>query len=197
MPVFSNVGESGCGLAPHERAPYAVIFGLAGVEERMFGVYRCDIERAVRKLGVEKIFDIGPRSKAPPKELAGIEVIANGALPRTAVSELLQQARFGLLAYPFDVLGKSGVFAAYAAHGVIPLVFADRRIAFDGLQSHSHFLDGLTPESLTTDVVRLADMQRNLFAWYSSHSLPTQAMVISEMLADVDSHVQGRHPDVM
>src|SRR4029079_16057631 len=38
-PVFSNVGEPGRGLGPFERAATAVVFGLAGVEDRLFGTY--------------------------------------------------------------------------------------------------------------------------------------------------------------
>src|SRR5262249_54091307 len=125
------------------RRPSAVVFGLAGVEDRLFRDIRPQLERAIVSLEVEEITDIGPRFQAPPTSLAGAPVTSRGTLPPSAISELLQQARFGFIAYPFDVLGKSGVFAAYAAHGTIPVVFADRRGLFDGLQVGQHFLDGV------------------------------------------------------
>ena len=183
MPVFSNVGEPGCGAGPCARAPTAVVFGLTGVEDRLFGTYRSEVERTVRTLGIERIVDIGPRFSPIPGNLAGVPVVSKGALPQRAVSELLQQARFGFIAYPVDVLGKSGVFAAYAAHGVVPIVMSDkdRLISLDGLRPMQHFLDatrlrqGLGPDDLAT-------IQRDLFAWYMSHTLRVQADFLARLM---------------
>jgi hypothetical protein len=172
MPVFSNVGEPGRGSAPCARSAAAVVFGLAGVEDGIYGTYRSKIERIVSSLGIEKIFDVGPRLSSMPRTLAGAPVISKGVLPRDAVSDLLQRARFGLVAYPLDLIGKSGVFAAYAAHGVVPIVLSDKQGAFDGLQPARHFLDGLRLGNGAED---LASIQRKLFTWYTSHSLKVQA----------------------
>jgi hypothetical protein len=176
LPVFSNVGEPGCGPSPCARGATAVVFGLAGVEDRLFGVYRTDVERIVSALEVEKIIDIGPRFSSLPSTLAGIPVISKGVLPQSAVSDLLQQARFGFVAYPLDVIAKSGVFAAYAAHGVVPVVLSEqsRLVSFDGVRPGQHFLDGL---SLTTGVGadQLTSIQRELFNWYTLHSTRAQA----------------------
>src|SRR5262249_16653815 len=113
MPVFSNVGEPDCGLAPSLRNATAVVFGLAGVEDHLFGTYRAEIERVISALGIETIFDVGPRLSPMPRTLAGVPVISKGVLPQRAVSELLQHARFGFIAYRLDLIGKSGCFAAY------------------------------------------------------------------------------------
>jgi hypothetical protein len=184
MPVFSNVGEPGCGSTPCARSATAVVFGLAGVEDRLFGIYRSEIERIVSALGIEKIFDVGPRFSSMPRTLAGTPVISKGVLPQDAVSDLLQRARFGLVAYPLDLIGKSGVFAAYAAHGVVPIVLSDKQGAFDGLQPARHFLDGLRLGKGAED---LASIQRKLFTWYTSHSLKVQA----EFLASSIPRVRG------
>jgi hypothetical protein len=183
MPVFSGVGEPGCGSPPCARTATAVVFGLAGVEQRLFGTYRPEMERIISALGIEQIFDVGPRLFSTPRTLAGVPVISKGALPQRAVSELLHYARFGFLAYPLDFVGKSGVFAAYAAHGVVPIVLSDRQGAFDGLQPSRHFLDGFR---LGTGVGAedLASIQCKLFTWYTSHSVKVQA----EFLVDSVSH---------
>ena len=204
MPVFSNVGEPGCGPAPCARTAAAVVFGLAGVENVIFGSYRPEIERIISALGIEKIFDMGPRLSAMPRTLGGVPVIAKGVLPQDAVCELLQRARFGFVAYPLDFIGKSSVFAAYAAHGVVPIVLSDKRGAFDGfphfrhavagssssgsvtqygafpLRPDRHFLDGLR---LGTGAgADLASMQRKLFTWYTSHSLKVQAQFLANSI---------------
>jgi hypothetical protein len=173
MPVFSNVGEPGCGSPPCARPATAVVFGLAGVEERVFGIYRPEIERMIPALGIEKILDVGPRFSSTPSTLGGVPVISKGVLPRHEVSELLQHARFGFVAYPLDFIGKSGVFAAYAAHGVVPIVLSEIQGSFDGLQPTRDFLDGL--RLLTgVDADALASIQWKLFTWYRSHSLSVQ-----------------------
>jgi hypothetical protein len=174
MPVFSNVGEPGCGPAPCTRIATAVVFGLAGVEDRLFGIYRPDVERIIAALGIEKIFDVGPRFSPGPRTLAGAPVISKGVLPQATVSELLQCTRFGFVAYPLDFIGKSGVFAAYAAHGVVPIVLSETPGSFDGLQPARHFLDGLRLEMHPGDE-HLALIQGKLFTWYTSHSLKVQA----------------------
>ena len=174
MPVFSNVGEPGFECAPCTRTAAAVVFGLTGVEDRIFGIYRSEVERIVSALGIEQIFDVGPRLSAMPRTLAGVPVISKGVLAPGAVSELLQSARFGFVAYPLDFIAKSGVFAAYAAHGVVPIVLSDKQGAFDGLQAARHFLDGLRLEA-GADAQDLASIQRELFGWYTSHSVKVQA----------------------
>jgi hypothetical protein len=179
MPVFSNVGEPGCGSTPCARSAAAVVFGLAGVEDGIYGTYRSKIERIVSALGIEKIFDVGPRFSSVPLTLAGAPVISKGVLPQDAVSDLLQRARFGLIAYPLDWIGKSGVFAAYAAHGVVPIVLSDKQGAFDGLQSARHFLDG---RRLGNGAEDLASIQRKLFRWYTSHSLKVQAEFLASSI---------------
>ena len=182
MPVFSNVGEPGCGSAPCERAAAAVVFGLARVEDRIFGTYRFEIERIISALGIEKIFDVGPRFSSMPRTFAGAPVISKGVLPQGAVSELLQRARFGFVAYPLDFIGKSGVFAAYAAHGVVPIVLSDKQGAFDGLQPARHFLDGLRLGT-GAEAQDLASIQRELFSWYTSHSLKVQADFLANSIS--------------
>jgi hypothetical protein len=182
MPVFSNVGEPGCECAPCARTASAVVFGLTGVEDRIFGIYRSEVERIISALSIEKIFDVGPRSSAMPRTLAGAPVISKGVLPQGAVSELLQRARFGFVAYPLDFIAKSGVFAAYAAHGVVPIVLSEKPGAADGLQPTRHFLDGLRLET-GVGAKDLAFIQRELFTWYKSHSLNVQADFIMNFIS--------------
>jgi hypothetical protein len=191
MPVFSNVGEPGLRSAPRTRSAAAVVFGLAGVEDRLFGTYRPDLERIIAALGIEKIFDIGPRFSSVPATLAGVPVISKGVLPQGAVSELLQRARFGFVAYPLDFIGKSGVFAAYAAHGVVPIVLSEREGAFDGLQPAQHFLDGLRLGTCA-DAQDLALIQHKLIAWYTSHSLRVQADLIVDCIACARQHTHTK-----
>jgi Glycosyl transferase 4-like domain len=192
MPVFSNMGEPGCGPAPCARTAAAVVFGLAGVEDYIFGIYRSEIERIISTLGIEKIFDVGPRLSAMPGTLAGVPVISKGVLPQGAVSELLQRARFGFVAYPLDFVAKSGVFAAYAAHGVVPIVLSDKQGTFDGLQPARHFLDGLRLGT-SAGAEDLTSIQHQLFTWYTSHSLKVQAEFLANSIRTLGGTEYQKH----
>ena len=189
MPVFSNIGEPGCGPLFRARPAAAAVLGLAGVEDRLYGRYRQQLERVVAAMGIDKVFDIGPRRSPSPRILAGVPVISKGVLPQYEISEILHHARFGLIAYPVDVIGKSGVFAAYVAHGVIPIVFCERRrlAPFDGVEAGRHLLDGLRLDT-NIDFNHLASIQSKSFAWYTSHSSQIQADVLMRALMKAPQH---------
>jgi hypothetical protein len=143
------------------------------------------MERIIAALGIETIFDVGPRLSPVPRTLAGASVISKGVLPQDAVSELLQLAKFGFVVYPLDFIGKSGVFAAYAAHGVVPIVFSEKQGAFDRLQPARHFLDGLRLGTLA-GAEHLASIQGKLFTWYTSHSLKVQAKYLGNWISSME-----------
>jgi len=44
-----------------------------------------------------------------------------------------------------DFIGKSGVFAAYATHGVVPIVLSDKQGAFEGCSLRGISLTGHDP----------------------------------------------------
>jgi hypothetical protein len=140
----------------------------------------------VLALGIKKIFDVGPRSFAMPRDIAGVPVISKGVLAPQAVSELLREVRFGFIAYPVDVIGKSGVFAAYAAHGVVPIVLSEetRLGSLDGLQPMQHFVDGLRL-GRALDAGDLTSIQSQLSCWYTSHALRVQAGFIAKLLMPI------------
>jgi hypothetical protein len=176
MPVFSNVGEGGDELVAGKREAIAVVFGLSGVETRLYGAYRAQLETVVSVLRIQKILDIGPRTLTMPETLGGATFIRMGILSSEEISELLRKSKFGLIAYPLDVIGKSGVFAAYAANGVVPIVFSEkgRRSSFDGIRVGEQCLDGLEiSDPVSSDT--LEKVQSQAVAWYSSHSCKAQA----------------------
>lgn len=181
IPVFSNMGEPSRSAPPSARAATALVFGLAATEDRLFRTYRPAIERAIATLGIERIIDIGPRLSLSAHTDVGVPVSTLGVLPRRSVSGILRNVRFGFVAYPFHAIAKSSVFAAYAAHGVVPIVLSEQSDCFEGLEAGRHFIDGLRGGSaLSLDT--LAAMQGELQSWYSSHSLKVHADVLVELM---------------
>lgn len=132
LPVFSNVGELALPTPLRDRAPVAVVFGQPPL--------RCRIHRQMSRFvpvlaaaGVERILDIGEPLKDGEKQASVLPVERRGFLSAGAASSVLATARLGLLTYPHASLAKSGVLAAYAAHGVVPVVDGTAAGAQDGL----------------------------------------------------------------
>lgn len=121
LPVFSTIGEPEELTPWEERAPRMVVFGSPGVRERALHRTLEQLSRVVQALAVEEVLDIGAPA-AVPDEVAGVPVRSLGQLPPAEVRRLLASSRFGFVAYPPHLLGKSSVFAAYEAHGLCPIV---------------------------------------------------------------------------
>lgn len=121
LPVFSTIGEPESVEEWDRRTPRMVVFGSPGVRERAYHETLDQLTHSVRVLQVEEVADIGPPADVP-EEVAGVPVRELGHLPPAEVRDLLGSSRFGFVAYPPHLLGKSSVFAAYEAHGLCPVI---------------------------------------------------------------------------
>jgi len=179
VPVFSQVGEA------EERVPFAVrdplmaVFGLGGTRQR---VYR-ELDKlgdTLRQLGVVGIVDIGPECGAPGT-VDGIAVKRMGVLTAAEIDRHLTRTAFGFLAYSPNCLAKSGVFAAYSAHGVIPVIAQHFREEMDGLRDGVHVLSPPTVRNIAPH--RLEESSIAAWRWYSGHRLRNHAAIYDGWLA--------------
>jgi len=114
----------------------------------------------------------------------GMRIRKRGILPKEEVSRILSDAQIGILYCPLDHLTKSGVMAAYLAHGVAPLVVGAQN-STDPLEKGTHFLtvkelrhhvhEGARTENLSRRVGRAGRK------WYEerAHSRRTAQSLIS------------------
>ncbi len=172
MPVFSNCGEPRM-IPPHkERESAAVVFGTPG---RRTKVYENGDRLREALQDCERIYDIGPRIPVPERFM-GARVIAVGEAGVEEVSAYLLQSRIGLLDYPAALLAKSGIFAAYAAHGVCCLLtgqYPGLDTPADGLKRDVHFGCGNS-----ADTQEIGDAA---WRWYQDHGVAAHAEYFSRM----------------
>lgn len=174
-PVFSTVGEPGAVSPLAERAPRLVVFGGRGVRQRTWTGHLAELEAACRALGIEEICDVGPAADAPAT-VGGAPVRRCGLLPAAAVSELLAGSRAGFLAYPPDFLAKSTIFAAYCAHGLVPVcAWTPALPARETAVGRLSWRPGTTE-----DPARLAAAART---WYEGHSLGRQTETFRSLVS--------------
>jgi hypothetical protein len=123
LPVFSTVGEAPAAAPLAERARRLVLFGGPGNRAQAYRKLRAEIVRTCRALDIEEICDAGPESageRTPPADFP-VRVRRLGPLPGAEVSTLLAGSLAGFIGYPVPFLPKSTIFAAYCAHGVLPV----------------------------------------------------------------------------
>lgn len=157
-PVFSTVGEPPQVPAFRDRPKTLAVFGGAGARRRAWETHRADLLAACRALEIEEVVDVGPPTGLPALKLDGLSVRVLGTLPEEEVSRVLLGARAGFLAYPPAFLPKSTVYAAYCAHGLLPISAA---------------------RAVPGDPGAAAAAAR---AWYLEHSLARQGELFHGML---------------
>jgi hypothetical protein len=175
MPVFSNVGEPNLMLPIKNRPPNMVVFGQPGIERRLYTGSGYEMAASIAdSLQIEKIIDVGARVDSPPDRVGRVPVLSLGELSPNCVSQQLMSCQFGLFDYDLGRLEKSGVFAAYAAHGVIPIYIGAHANPSPGLQEGRQFLQW--PLKKVPD---LGAIQKDLVDWYSGHSIRKHADLLS------------------
>jgi hypothetical protein len=181
MPVFSTVGEVASPSKLSDRRRMLVVFGGRGVRERAYGPFLRGLEQVCTKLGIEVVHDVGPPTAATPGRVAGRRVERHGVLAADAVSALLGGAFAGFLAYPPGFLPKSTIYAAYVAHGVLPVC------AWSGGNSRApgprvpQFW--VPTESISSGLSgELQAIAAAAHTWYQGHSVGRHATLIARML---------------
>lgn len=178
-PVFSNVGEPDHLPDWTDRRAQAVVFGSASTRQRTFDELRRR-EGVLRGLGIQAIVEVGP-GPASTGRLTALSCQHLGRLEADALGRLLLSSSVGLLDYPSTVLGKSGVLAAYAAHGCAVLNTRPLGADTDGLLAGREYLamqslaTGDSAGPTPTRPGHLQAVSERLYAWYADHRLRQQA----------------------
>ncbi len=180
LPVFSTVGEPSAPLPLSARARRLVVFGGPGTRARAYRELGPALALACRTLGIEEICDIGPDigpgDGLPAADLP-VPVRRLGALPGAEVSELLAGSLAGFLGYPAPFLPKSTIFAAYCAHGVLPVCAWPQ--AQRGAEPAPPFW---TPDGGMRRDDDLEELAGRAHAWYGGHTLSHHAAVYEGLL---------------
>lgn len=174
LPCWSNVGEAPAAPAPLDRPLVVAVFGSWGKRRHAhqlvdaLGGYRLLFGDDVR------VLDIGEPGPLPAA-LRG-EVTVTGSQPEAEVHRLLLGARFGWFYAEPDQVCKSGVFAAYCALGVVPI------LAFPGARPADQYLAPaeLPLQTITTE--RLQTLWQQGRAWLEHHSLARGTARIEQLL---------------
>ncbi len=174
LPVFSNVGEPREARPIASRARRLVVFGGRSWRLAAFGPHREDLQRICQWMGITEIADVGDRIAEVPARLGEIPVVSHGFLSSQQTSELFLDSRAGFFSYPTAFLAKSGIFAAYCAHGVVPVGPDQKDSREDGLSEGTHYL--LARESSKSQFAEaIPGISKSALEWYAGHSIHEHA----------------------
>lgn len=181
-PVFSNVGELRCPPSLAARSGLAVVFGQREAKRRCYAALlesQVALRDALQLLRIQRLIDIGPAADAPVA-IAGAPVEVLGPLPASDVSAMLSDSRVGFLDYPRHVLAKSGILAAYLAHGMLAVNLSlERAGGLEFNEGHEFvYLNHLNEPEFDAEGVASAG-----HAWYRQHDLVTTALLVKNRLS--------------
>jgi hypothetical protein len=181
LPVPSNVGEPESVAAWETRPPRAVAFGGRHNKRFLLGETATTSAALLKEHGISDLIDVGERVAVPRDifEARGVRVEQLGYCDHHRVSELLLSSRIGFLDYPFDFLSKSGVLAAYAAHGLAILNAARRKDGRDD-RLPVHSFEELSNRTSSAPIDLAAAAER-AFQWYKGHGSAAHARTILQL----------------
>ncbi len=137
------------------------------------------LRRVIEKLSPSRVTILGRSAEIPADVFGGASVARTGWLAAQEVSAILRTARWGLVAYNPAFLGKSGLLAAFMAHGVVPLLVEGHLPLSEGLQRGVHMVAVQDLGSVPTDVDAISAAGGT---WYWPHNLTNTARTFAELL---------------
>ena len=180
LPVFSNIGESRQCLPLGNRHRRLVVFG--GQRNRLQQSWS-ELNYTCQVLEIEEIWDIGPPIDLTFPNIDGVSIVKKGACTAAEISNALSNSLAGFFNY-YDPtrLAKSGIFAAYCAHGMLPISPCFTPLPVDGIEPGKQYW---IPRNQPTELDFMTALQAiadNAYAWYQTHNLSLQAKVFSAYL---------------
>ncbi|HBE18014.1 MAG TPA: hypothetical protein DEG17_24950 [Cyanobacteria bacterium UBA11149] len=182
IPVFSNIPEPTYIPPLVKRERRTIVFGTTA-RHRLYKNHLKELIQLCHILEIKEIYDIGQPLNLDCDNFAGVKVIEMGFQPHEIVSELMLNSLVGCLDYtkfPGQV-GKSGVFAAYCAHGLTPILSKYNPSQVDKLECKKHYLVlGNQMENITEkDLQLVAD---NAYSWYQNHNVTETANLFASLI---------------
>ena len=166
--IFSNIPEDLFNANVSKEEKTLVVFGSCN-NRRL--VYRNrSFPQLLERLGIDTILDIGPGESG--LDNCTVPVVKMRVLASDSVALHFNRAKYGALSYPPHLLGKSGIFSAYAAFGLIPLnlTVTDGALG-DGLVEGRNYFTW-KPET-TPDIFNYDTARDEILKWYHTHDQKT------------------------
>ena len=179
--TFSRVGElESNNLLGASRCNLII---LGGYERANIYKKKSLLQQTMNTLKLSQIVDIGPSIPWSRINTKGLSIKQMGQLTKSEISDQLTISKIGLLDYSRypNCLGKSSVFNAYKAHGVVPLLFKDIESISDHLNSKVNYFSPKNFDLLKSDRT-ISKMAHNNYSHYLTHNQAKWVKLISDLV---------------
>ncbi|OYQ63516.1 hypothetical protein B9G53_16610 [Pseudanabaena sp. SR411] len=180
LPVFSNIGEPEQVRPLSDRQKQLVVFGGVAKRLRVYQKSQASLEYVCQSLDIQEILDLGTPTGKTPKLIGNVPILELGQQPAEKISAIMADAIAGFLNYNPDFLGKSTIFAAYCAHGLLPINAQENNSLTDEIKAGEHYW--VPNKSELKDVKIMQAIANNACYWYSDHSLSAQSKAFFNIL---------------
>jgi hypothetical protein len=177
LPMPSNVGETPDPKQWERRASRLMVFGLPASRARLFK-RRDELRKTCDALQIEAIDDVGAAIGLLPD--LGRPIEQHGLLPASMVSKLASSLKFGALYNSAGNPSKSGVFACYCAHGVVPILMGGTCRSEGLLPGENYLSTSMLHYSAIPSLPSVAAAARS---WYGGHRMQEHAAWLNSLLA--------------
>ena len=185
LPVFSNIGEPKQVPLLIERNRRIVVFGSPSNRLRVYQESWAELELTCKLLKIEEIWDIGSTTGLSLATVNGVPVVELGKQSAAEISVFLLNSLAGFFNYTPEYLAKSTIFAAYCAHGLLPISHVSSDLTTDGIIDGKHYwIPGNNTEELNS-VAQLQAIADHAHAWYQTHNLSVQAKTFAAVLGNI------------
>lgn len=184
VPVFSGMGEPEQVSPLRERDRRVVVFGSPSNRLRVYRESLAELELTCQRLGISQIWDVGSSITLPSSTVNGVPIVEMGQQSATQIGSILSNSLAGFFNYNPEYLAKSTIFAAYCAHGLLPVSHQYINLEVDGIIAGKHFW---APEDKTENITLHSQLQAiadHAHAWYQTHNLSVQAKTFATLLAN-------------
>lgn len=154
--MFSNIPEPLFVEPAIRENGTAIVFGSLGRRQAVYD--SLEFNSWIINNKIMEVWDIGV---GEVKNTIRCKFIRCGILSKEEISDKMLSATFGLIEYPESLLGKSGIFAAYAAHKLTVVNFStDKYPSYEELKKGVHYLGG---DSIVNQNLAFGE---KLYNWY-------------------------------
>lgn len=190
LPVFSTIGEPKQILPLSERQKRLVIFGGVSNRMRVYQESQADLDYVCQQLDIEEIIDLGTPTGITPKSIGKVPIIELGQQPAEKISDIMADAIAGFLNYNPEYLGKSTIFAAYCAHGMLPINTVGINSRIDGIQLNENYWAVRKPNSPNLKDIKMMELiANNAKFWQSKYNLSNQSKDFFVLLTGLNNSI--------
>lgn len=182
LPVFSTIGEPEQIPPLKDRVRRLVIFGMWRRRRQIYQEFLGELSHVCQLLGIEEIWDIGRSTGINLSSVREVPIIEVGEQEASKISRIMLNAIAGFFHYRTSYLGKSTIFAAYCAHGLLPVRSQSHSWSLEGIEARKCYW---VPELQTIALPDWQELQAiadRAYTWYQAHKLSIQAQVFAAQL---------------